>query len=351
MRARLLNVLKFSFFLALGGFFIWLFLHNLTQQERREILDSLLSARYGWIIVSVLIGLVSHWSRARRWQIMLRPLGYHPGTLNTFFAVMSGYLANMALPRLGEVTRCGVLARYEKIPLQKSFGTVITERAIDAILLLSALLTSLLIHLDKSAMIQKSEMYHAFEQKLVSWQSTGWLVPTAVVLFIAVIALLFQLRHLVRHTFAYQKIKGILLGFIDGLRSIGKIGNPFWFIFHSALIWFCYLMMTRVVLYALPETAGLPFSVAVAVLAFGSVGIVLVQGGIGIYPFIVAETLALFGIDAVKGYAMGWLLWIGQSAAIILVGFLSLSLLPLVNKSQNGLRRLHPEKDNSSAGN
>ncbi|PKO95047.1 MAG: TIGR00374 family protein, partial [Bacteroidetes bacterium HGW-Bacteroidetes-9] len=104
---------------------------NLTASQKHEIFQSLKIADYTWIAVAILLGMLSHLSRAMRWKILMEPMGYKPRTANVFMAVLIGYLANLALPRLGEVSRCGILTRYEKIPFNKSFGTVITERAID----------------------------------------------------------------------------------------------------------------------------------------------------------------------------------------------------------------------------
>ena len=131
---RATTFIKFALFLGLGIFIIWLSLRGLTSEERIQILHSFRIANYNWVILTIIMGITSHILRALRWRLFFEPLGYHPSLKNTFFAVMVGYFANMAFPRLGEVTRCGILTRYEKIPFNKSFGTVITERAIDMII-------------------------------------------------------------------------------------------------------------------------------------------------------------------------------------------------------------------------
>ena len=133
-RSKIITFIKFVFFLGLGLLIIWLSVRNLTGAEKDEIIHSFRIANYNWVFLAIILGIISHVLRSLRWMIFFEPMGYHPSFKNTFFAVMVGYFANMAFPRLGEVTRCGVLARYEKIPFNKSFGTVVTERALDMII-------------------------------------------------------------------------------------------------------------------------------------------------------------------------------------------------------------------------
>ncbi|MCB0822365.1 MAG: flippase-like domain-containing protein [Bacteroidales bacterium] len=343
MKKRIVDTLKIVFFLSLGAFFIWLFMHNLTPEEKKEIYNSLISANYWWLALSIMLGLTSHLSRAARWNILIEPMGYKPRLRTTFFAVMIGYLANLALPRLGEVSRCGVLARYEKIPLQKGFGTVITERTIDLISLGLAFLINFIIHIDKFKLFQETRVIQNIIGKYQQLENPGiiyWI-------FFGIIALLififYRARHKIEHTKFYQKIKEIILGFLEGIKSLTKIKKPFWFIFHSIFIWILYLMMSWVVFNSIDETRGLSLGIGLAVLVFGSIGIVVVQGGIGIYPWIVAEILALYHVPEVKGYALGWLLWIGQTLTIVIVGILSLTLLPVLNRNKNEFSQPDPE--------
>jgi len=128
--------LKTIFFLGIGLLLIWLVVRNLTEKDKTEIFHSFSQANYGVILLIMLLGIASHVSRAIRWQIMIEPLGQKPGFLNTLMAVLVGYLANLAVPRIGEVTRCGVLKRYENLPLDSVFGTVVVERIMDTILLM-----------------------------------------------------------------------------------------------------------------------------------------------------------------------------------------------------------------------
>lgn len=345
MKKRLLDFSKIVFFLSLGVFFIWLFMHNLTPEEKKDIYSSFLSANYFWVIVSILIGVFSHYSRAIRWKLLMKPMGYNPSLKNTFMAVMIGYFANLALPRLGEVTRCGILARYEKIPLQKSFGTVVTERAIDLVSLFLAFLLTFSLHLDKLAQFKNSTIFRNIRVKYNQMENPSTLYYLSAAGILLIVILLFRFRHRISHTSFYKKIKEIILGFIEGLKSLTKIEKPLLFIFHSINIWVMYLVMTWVIFLCLPETSNLGLDVGLAVLVFGSIGIIIVQGGIGIYPWIVAEILVMFLVPETKGYATGWLSWTGQTLMIVCFGLLSLIFLPILNNKKNGLSEPQPEQD------
>lgn len=334
MKKKLLNFLKIGFFLGLGIFFIWLFLHNLTSKEKREIIDSFTGANYWWIVASIFLALLSHISRTIRWTMLLKTMGYNPGFKNSFLAVMIGYFANLALPRLGEISRCGVLAKHEKIPMHKSFGTVITERAIDLLSLFLAFLITLILHFDKLGLFRKTKIYHQALDRYNSIDNPTWFYVLSVFIFIAIVLVIYFISKKIAHTNFYHKVKAFILGFFEGLKSLVKIKKPFWFIFHSIFIWIMYLGMTWLVFYSLPETSNLGIDVALAVMVFGSVGIIIIQGGIGIYPWIVAEILTLFAILPTTGYAMGWLLWTGQTLMIIVAGIIALFLLPVLNQKK-----------------
>jgi len=335
LKKSLLTAAKLVFFLGLGIFFIWIFMRNLTPDEKREIYDTFIHANYWWILLSLVIALLSHYSRTIRWMILLKAMGYQPRVKITFFAVMIGYFANLALPRLGEVTRCGILARYDKIPMQKSIGSVVTERGLDLISLALAFLITFFVHLDKLNQFKKLSIYKKAVERYDQIENPGYIYIFGGLLIVGFIYLLYRLRHKISHTKFYQKLLEIINGFFEGMKSLLKIKNPFWFIFHSIFIWLMYLLMVWVVFFSLPETSHFGLDVALAVLVFGSLGIVVVQGGIGIYPWIVAEILALFSISLTKGYAMGWLLWTGQTLMIVAAGILSMVILPLIKSKSN----------------
>ncbi len=335
MKKTFINVLKVTFFLGLGIFFIWLFMHNLTPEEKKEIYDSFINANYYWILVSFVFATLSHISRTLRWLILLEPMGYVPRKKNAFLAIMIGYFANLALPRLGEITRCGILTKYEKIPLQKSFGTVVTERGLDVLMLGLIAIISFFVHIDKLKLFKESGLYRNIAENYGKIENPNTIFYSIIVGVVILVFLFIKFKHKISHLKFYIKVKNIFLGFLEGIKSLATIKKPFWFIFHTVFIWTMYLAMTWIIFYCLPETSHLDIGVGLAVLVFGSIAIVLVQGGIGIYPWIVAEILALFAISSTTGYALGWLLWTGQTVMVIIFGLISMILLPIINNKPN----------------
>lgn len=335
MKQKIFAALRITFFLGIGFFFIWLFLRNLTPDEKVNIIVSLEKANYWWIILAILLGICSHFSRTLRWKMLLEPIGYKPKTSNVFFAVFIGYLANLALPRLGEVSRCGVLTRYEKIPFTKSFGTVITERAIDMFVFAILFFANIFA--------QRAILYGYIEQHLYKPLATkfrpgidfeGALTRISFISLIIIVALLIIFRHSIHLSKPYQKITSIIKGFWEGILSVTKLKKPWLFVFHSLFIWFMYLMMSWVVFLSLPGTRELGLDAGLSVVLFGTIGIIIVQGGIGIYPLIVAETLLIYHIPKSTGYAMGWLIWSAQTIMMIIAGSISLILLPIFNRKK-----------------
>lgn len=334
MRRNLFSAFKILFFLAIGIFFIWIFLRKLTLDQKHEIWDSFINANYLWLLVSIILGILSHVIRALRWNSLLEPMGYKPKLKNTFSAVMIGYLANTALPRLGEVTRCGVLNKYEKIPMGKSFGTVMVERSLDLVVFAGLFFINLMIFYDKLGLYFQEKVFNPMSERF-QFENVAiffLLIPALVFLTMAVLLLVY--RRKIQHLTLYLKIKELLIGFWHGLWAVTKIRKPFTFIFHSLMIWFLYYLMIYVCFFTMPQTSHLGPDAALSLLMFGSIGIIVVQGGIGIYPAIIAETLLLYNIPTTYGYALGWLGWTAQTLMIVITGLVSLVLLPVINKTK-----------------
>ncbi|HKJ05873.1 MAG TPA: lysylphosphatidylglycerol synthase transmembrane domain-containing protein, partial [Flavobacteriaceae bacterium] len=121
--------------IALGVFLIWYSLSKLTTTDIDAIKEAFKNTNYWWVVVSLFLGVLSHISRAHRWKYLLKPLGYKPRFLNSFMAVMMGYLLNLVIPRSGEVARAGSISKYEKTPFSSALGTIVAERVADLIML------------------------------------------------------------------------------------------------------------------------------------------------------------------------------------------------------------------------
>jgi len=320
---------------------IWLTLKNLSQKEKEEVIEALYKTNYGWLFVCFLLSVLSNISRAIRWKMLITPLNHQPKLSNTFFALMIGYLANYAFPRLGEVTRCGILSKYEKIPFNVSFGTVIAERAIDLITLMLIFLITFLWQFERISTYTHQKILSPIALKLNSlWQDKTTSAILFILLIIGLSALVFFLKKRQKSPI-FLKIKSIIKGFWEGLSAIKKLKNPVAFIFHSTFIWSMYFLMNYVGFNALQQTAHLGMDAGLAVLVFGSIGMIAVQGGIGAFPVLVMETLGLYNISPSIGFAFGWVAWSMQTFSILTMGFLSLLLLPFLNKknpSQKGVK-------------
>lgn len=329
MKSKIYSFLKIVFFLGIGIFLIWWIVQGLTNEEIIEIKKAFREANYWWVLVSVLLGIISHMSRAYRWQMLIEPMGYKLRYGNTFAAVMIGYLANYAFPRLGEVTRCGVVNRYDKVPINKVFGTVIAERALDMIILLVLFIITVILQFYKLEDMLMSNLAKQ-QERIYAMTTNKWGILAIAAGFILLV-LVFVFRKNIKGLSFYDKLVSMIKGFIDGLKSIKDVKHLWTFVFHSFLIWFMYLCMILVCFLSMEQTASLGLGAGMAILVFGALGIIAVQGGIGAYQAIVTVILVLYGIDKPIGFAFGWIIWSGQTILNIGLGLLFLVLLPVIN--------------------
>ncbi len=334
-RNKIITALKFIFFLGLGLVVIWLSLRNLTPAETAQIVHSFRIANYWWVVLAIILGIFSHILRSLRWMLFFEPMGFKPSLKNTFYAVMVGYFANLAFPRLGEVTRCGLMSRYEKIPFNKAFGTVITERAIDMILFFLLFLLMFFTQLGTIQDYLSVNIYPKLVNKFGDLHYSRMLFLGLGSLIAILMIGFFLFRRKLQKLGLYQKVKKLIYGFWEGLKSLGQIKKPWLFIFYSLAIWILYFFMLYFIFFCFTETSGLSLGAGLSSLVLGSVGIMITPGGIGLYPAIIQETLLLYAVAKPTGLALGWIAWTAQTAMIAIVGGLSLLLLSF-NKNPDG---------------
>ena len=248
-------------------------------------------------------------------------------------AVTIGYFANLAFPRLGEVARCGLLDKHENIPTAKTIGTVITERALDLLCFLILLILVLIVQFSVLADYAMENFTDGYE-KLTSPEFVRKLVILGVLGMSAMVFFFFFLRKRIAHTRPYKKIKELIFHLWEGLISLKDIKKSGLFIFYTVALWVCYYFMAYMVFFAIAETANLPMSAGLACLVFGTVGVMVTPGGLGLYPVIIANTLVLYGIAEPVGFALGWLIWGSQNIMIILAGVIALVIMPMVNQKK-----------------
>jgi uncharacterized protein (TIRG00374 family) len=329
------TIFKFILFLALGILIIWLSLRGLTPAEKSEIIHSFRIANYNWVILTIILGIFSHILRALRWRLLLNPMGYHPTLKNTFFAVMVGYFANMAFPRLGEVTRCGILTRYSNIPFNKSFGTVITERAIDMILFVLLFFLMIFTQAGIIGTYMENYVYPKLAEKFSNPLFSKVVILSGVMILLSFTGLIWAFRKKIAHSALMQKLIHLIRGFWDGLKSLSQVKQPWLFVFYSLAIWGLYFLMIYVCFFCFPDTLDLSPGAGLSSLVLGSVGIMITPGGIGLYPAIIQETVSLYGVVRTTGLALGWISWTAQTSMILITGGLSLLLLSF-NKKHHG---------------
>lgn len=251
--------------------------------------------------------------------------------MNNFFGVMIGYVTNIVLPRFGEVWRCVMVARYEKATFEKLFGTVVAERVADLIVLLLIVAGVVVMQIARL----RDSLNELLEGFLAKNSLEGLLLKGGLLVMVGVVGAVVGWRILTKSDNAIiAKIRGLVTGLIDGVLSILKMKRKWAFLGHTAFIWTMYLAMFYVPFLALPETSAASPGAVAASFVMASFSIVLVQGGIGVYPVAVATTLALPGYDIAyeAGFAMGWIIWVAQTLMIVTFGVGSLVLMPLVNQ-------------------
>lgn len=333
MKKKLLGLLKYLLFLGLGVFLVWWSLHQIPDEKWDDFKKAFATARY-WLFVPVFFILtLSHLLRALRWKILMQPLGYSPTLLNTFFAVMVGYLANLAVPRLGEILKCTILAQYEKVPAEKLVGTIVAERAFDLVCLVLLFVMAILFQFE----VVTQYGSHLFQQ-LFS-EKSGEISITKTVVILSVLVAAFIIVKVWFRLFAHLKlvifIKKILAGIWHGLVSAKDLDRKVPFILCSLGIWAMYLLGTWIGFYATIGTAGLGFEIAISSLAFASIGMIVTPGGIGAYAYFMAKVLEKNNVPFELGFANGTLQWFAQFIMVLLLGFISLGLLPYFNKQKN----------------
>ena len=306
---------------------------------RGQIRTAFGNATYSWVFLSLIMGILSHLSRAMRWRIMLETLGHKPKMSNTFFAVMIGYMANYApIPRLGEASRCGILSRYENIPFTESFGTVIAERLIDVLCLLLVFIITFIVQFDTINGLAHTLVLDKIALKFAFLSAHPLLSLLAMFLLAAVTFLFIRIRNKTNDGLL-NKIIRFVSGFWEGLKTVKNIKRPGIFIAHTFFIWLMYYASLHVCFYALAETSSLGIKEGLPIFALGTLGVIFTPGGIGAYPLIVAFVMESFRIAKPIAIAFPWIVWSSQFVLIISLGLISLILLPILNKEPHGTNK------------
>ena len=304
--------------LLLGIFLCWYAFAQFSTEELALIKEQFLKADYSYLWLSVAMGFLSHVSRGIRWQYTLASMHYFPKRYNLVLAVFIGYLLNLTVPRSGEVSRALLINRYDKVPFDKAFGTILTERVIDMCILLLFIAVVFVFQFDL--------VWHFLE---------GYLTFSYIIVVLLVLGLLFLggVYWIYRSTSSFaQKVRKMLSGIKEGIFSILHLKKKWQFIAHTLFIWLMYFWMFYVVFSSMEQTKELFIIQVLTAFVIGSFAIVFTNGGLGAYPLFIAKVLLLFGVTETVGTALGWVIWIAQFLMIILFGGLSFLLLPIINR-------------------
>jgi hypothetical protein len=332
MNPKLLSLIKYLLLLAVAFGLLALAFRGINVNK---VIHDMLQANMFWVLLSVFISFIAFISRAYRWNLLIESTGYSPPLKKTFYALMVGYFANLAFPRLGEVTRCGSLSKAEAIPFTSLLGTVIVERVIDVVSLFICLLMAAIIEYKRLGDFLQDNIIHPIVDKYKQIMgSPVFLVAAILLMAVLVFGIIIYIKR-VRQKGKESKWVQLMKGLVNGLKSIAKLKRPWLFIFHSIFIWVLYFMSTYVCLFALPSTSHLGLSAALFLLVAGGLAMSApVQGGIGAYHLLVSQGLMLFGLSQQDGLTFATLIHTLSLVLVILFGIVSLLLLFSGNKKK-----------------
>lgn len=338
MKKTLLTILQYLVFLGLGIWIVYHMLHQLDDKQTDQLVAAIESINPWYLIPICIAGFLSHFIRGLRWRYLLETMDMRPSVANTTFAVFIGYITNLALPRAGEVAKCTVLAKYERMPAHKMIGTILAERAFDIVCLLLIAVAAFLLQMHEINEYVGQMMSH-ISAKIERHQNV--LIISLVVLAIIIFALvMFYRRH------RDNKIGRVMKEMGHSIVSIIHMKKRWQFMGYTVVMWFMYLLQIYIGLKSLPDTMHLSMMAALVVLVYGSVGMIVTPGGIGLYTLLVAQILtAVYIIPDVPAQAFGWIAWAVQTGIIIILGVLSLLLIHPYNRRRDAKAGLDTTQD------
>ena len=318
MSKKLKAYIKIILPISVGVFCIYFSFRNISFTDFTKYFYEI---NYLWVFVGIFLGALSHISRSYRWKYLIEPLGYKLGFINSVLAVFSAYLINYTIPRAGDIARATMISKYEKIPFNKTLGTVVAERAIDVVCILIIIGFGLIIEFDR--ILGKLISFFS-EQKL----STIFIYTTFSVLILTT-------SYLILKKSKYHKsILNFISGIIQGLTVVFKMEKRIPFVLHTIFIWLMYVLMFWATSKAFVELHEVAFYQCMISFTLAALSIMFSNGGIGIYPLAVEESLGWYGVQSTTGLAFGWVMWLSQTLMVVIFGGLSLFILPFINKNK-----------------
>jgi uncharacterized protein (TIRG00374 family) len=289
-----------------------------TDAQINEIVGYFKNADYFYVGLAVFVGFIGNAIRAYRWKYMLDHLGYDSSFQNNFMAVNIGYLLNLTVPKSGEISRALIVKKYNNIPFDKGFGTIVAERLIDMIFLLFFMLLSVILQFKivKAFILDK--------------------IPLHLIMLLSIFGFVFLVIFILIYKYSKLKIVAVfkekISGLKEGLLSIIHMKEKWKYFFQTILIWVSYLITYYVATKVIPETSTLTFEAIITCFVVGSIAIAFTNSGFGAYPFLTSKVLLFYAIAEPAGTAFGWIIWTSQMLLVLLLGLLSFLLLPILNR-------------------
>jgi glycosyltransferase 2 family protein len=328
------SIVQFVVLLGIGVLLIWLSLRQVAP-EKDNIIKAFHDADYFWVGISLMIAFLSHFLRAFRWNYLLSPVGHKVNLLNANCHVIIGYLANYGIPRMGELTRCSLAAKYDKVPFEVALGTVITERIVDFLIFIVIFFLTLAIQFNELIGLANQMIFDKLRASLSGLSQNPVKLGIVIALIVFVVGGFIFLRKKIS-LILKGKLGNILKGMAEGVGSIRKTKSPVQFIVLSFMIWACYFYSLYMCFFALSGTSHLGQKECLSLLLFGTLGVIFAPGGLGAYPLILYTILyGTFKVDSASAFALPWLSWTSQFVSILFLGLISLIILPIYNRNKN----------------
>ena len=326
------SILKYTFTLIIAFGLLWYVFRNI---DLGMLFEKVKKANFTFVYISIALSLMSHFLRGYRWTLLLKPLNYKVNSFRAFIAVMVGYFANLLLPRMGEITRCAILKKTDNIAIPASFGTVISERIIDMILLLLLIFSTTIIEFKTL----KNFLSDYINSIIEGFNLGNYLVLGGILILVILVGIYLSRRYkeTIRSSSLYKKFRPMLYDLISGLKSIRNVKEKTAFFVSTALIWILYYLMSYVIVFSFPETSDLDFFAGLSILMAGGLGMAApVQGGIGTYHAFVGGVLMLYGISKEDGVLFATLLHTSQFVSLVVFGGISFLISLFLHKNPNG---------------
>ncbi|MEO0060124.1 MAG: hypothetical protein RLZZ312_1771 [Bacteroidota bacterium] len=319
MKQKITQSLSVIIPLALGLILTIFFFSKFKSSEKQQMISFFVNADYKYIFLSLILAIVGYVLRAYRWKYTLEQIDCKPNFKLNFVAVSIGYFVNLSVPRAGEVSRALILKKYQNQPFDKVFGTIISERLVDFLILFSFIGIALLIE------------FQTLQEFLLQY------IPIQKLLALAVVGFMMFVFGLYFYKFSKSPTIILLKEKVDGLKvgalSVTKIPHKWSFFGYTLLIWLSYILMFYCATFALKETSQISLGTVLVAFVIGSLTIAFTNGGFGFFPFLIAKILVLYNIPLEAGTAFGWIIWISQLLITVVLGIFAFVVLPIITKS------------------